>query len=243
MRREVVKKKLSDSIIDEVKRMLEENILKEGEKLPDQLTFAKELGVSRSSLREALQRLEAMGAIKQNPKLGTVIVNGNPDRWIMEIKAPLYLDQDSPLTRELLQARRVIETAAAEIMIRTITKDEIEELRKILKKMEDAYESANITDLSLYDLDFHIFLAKCTKNRYLINMYLNIYNLLGEFFEEAFHFNPLIREQSVTWHRRILDNLEKEDKSKVPGLIAEHLLSTEKDYYQYNQQMPHMLEG
>lgn len=234
MNREIKKRKLSDCIIDEFKYMLEQNILHEGDKLPDQLTFSKQLGVSRSSLREALQKLEMMGVVKQNPKLGTVIINGNPERWIVEIQAPLYLSANTTLTQELLMARRIIETAVAEIVVSKITDEEIQRLEAIIVKMEEAYSQSNTDELSIYDLDFHIALAKSTKNRYIINMYLDLYNQLGKFIEEAFNYNPLIKENSISWHKKIIKELRKEDKSGLPQLISDHLSSTEKDYYQYN---------
>ncbi len=232
MERVIRKKKLSEYIIDEVKNMLRDKTLNEGDKLPDQLTFSKQLGVSRSSLREALQKLEMMGVVKQNPKLGTVIINGNPDRWVNTIETPLYLDPKT--TRELLEARKIIEIAAAEVLIEHITNKEVNELDSIVQKMEKAYESTDVDALSNYDLDFHILLAKSTNNRYLINMYLSMYNQLGEFIEEAFEYNPNIKKQTIEWHKKLVAELKKEDKSNFPKMVEGHLSSTEHDFYQYN---------
>ena len=238
MGNEIRRKKLADYIIDEIKRMLEQNELKEGDKLPDQVTFSKQLGVSRSSLREALQRLESMGVVKQNPKRGTVIINGNPGRLIVDLKAPLYTDYGASITEELLEARRVIETSCAQVMINSITDSEIANLEKLVEKMENAHSFNDTTALGIYDLDFHIFLAKCTKNRYLVNMYLNLYNQLGKFIEEAFEYNPVIKGQSIMWHNKILNELKKDDKSNVPKLIEEHLRSTENDFRSFNISKP-----
>ena len=53
----IKRKKLSDSVIEEIKRMLLSGELQEGDKLPNQNEFAAQLGVSRPSLREALNTL------------------------------------------------------------------------------------------------------------------------------------------------------------------------------------------
>jgi GntR family transcriptional repressor for pyruvate dehydrogenase complex len=50
----IKRKKLADSVIEEIKRMVDVGELKEGDKLPNQLEFAAQLGVSRPCLREAL---------------------------------------------------------------------------------------------------------------------------------------------------------------------------------------------
>lgn len=228
----IVKKKISEYIIDEVKRMIQAGTYKEGDKLPDQLSFATQLGVSRSSLREAFQTLEMMGVIKQTPKNGTVIINGNPKRWVPLIQTPLYLDTE--ITNELLQARRILEYATAEIMITRITNKEIKELESTYTKMGEAYKNMDIPALSSHDFDFHICLAKSTNNRYIVNMYMNLFNHLAEFIEETFLYKPEVIENSLRWHRKIIDELKKEDKSYATQVLKDHIISTEGYYYEYS---------
>ncbi|MFH1624915.1 MAG: GntR family transcriptional regulator [Pseudomonadota bacterium] len=64
----IVKKKLSDSVLEEIGRMVDAGELKRGDKLPPQDQLAAQLGVSRPSLREALRAMEMIGAIEQRPK-------------------------------------------------------------------------------------------------------------------------------------------------------------------------------
>ncbi len=231
MNRVIRKKKISEYIIDEVKKMLENDTLREGDKLPNQLAFSKQLGVGRSSLREAIQKLEMMGVVKQNPKLGTIIINGDPRRWVDT--EPLYIETKT--TFELLEARRIIETAAAEVLINHISEEEIDKLETIVKRMEEADQSSDVEAMSHYGFDFHILLAKSTKNRYLVNMYLSIYNQLGEFIEQAFQYNPNIKKQIVKWHKELVYELRKDDKSGFPEMLRKHLVSTEEVFQKNNQ--------
>ena len=68
----IIRKKLADSVLEEIRRMITDGELGEGDKLPNQNEFSTQLGVSRPSLREALHTLNLMGVIEQRPGLGTV---------------------------------------------------------------------------------------------------------------------------------------------------------------------------
>jgi len=79
------KPKLADYVIEEIKDMLRSGQLAEGSKVPNQNEFAKQLGVSRLSLREALHTLQIFGIVEQKPRTGTIIINGDPDTWVAGI--------------------------------------------------------------------------------------------------------------------------------------------------------------
>jgi GntR family transcriptional repressor for pyruvate dehydrogenase complex len=93
----IKRKKLADSVIEEIKRMVDVGELKEGDKLPNQLEFAAQLGVSRPSLREALHTLTLIGAIEQRPGLGTVIKSANSTLWAVQLCPPLVSDAQASI--------------------------------------------------------------------------------------------------------------------------------------------------
>ena len=96
----VKEKKLAESVIEEIKRMIVDGELKEGDKLPNQNEFAVQLGVSRPSLREALHTLALIGAIEQRPGLGTVLKQLDPKLWADQLALPWY-QMSNPLLNSL----------------------------------------------------------------------------------------------------------------------------------------------
>ena len=96
----IKRKKLADSVIEEIIRRIESGELKEGDKLPNQNEFAAQLGVSRPSLREALHTLTLIGAIEQRPGFGTVIRAKNTARMAEHLSPPLV--SDTTATMELM---------------------------------------------------------------------------------------------------------------------------------------------
>ena len=85
----ITSKKLTDSILDHIRNMVETGELREGDKLPNQYEFAAQLGVSRPSLREALYTLKQVGAIEQRPGSGTVLRSGAATLSLLPARSPL----------------------------------------------------------------------------------------------------------------------------------------------------------
>src|SRR5210317_531930 len=73
--RQIRKTSLADPVLVELKRMIRAKEIRVGDKLPNQNELAAQLGVSRTSLREAFSKLAFLGAIDQKPGVGTVLIS------------------------------------------------------------------------------------------------------------------------------------------------------------------------
>lgn len=184
----IMKKKLSDSVIDEIRRMIRNGELQEGDKLPNQNEFALQLGVSRPSLREALQTLHRMGAIEQRPGLGTVLVSRAPALFSDDMNLPFMSDRQA--TVELIETRRLIETGMIELAVERATESEIRQIGKVMDEMSAAAGSGNIAEYQERDLMFHMLIAKSTHNRFVMRLFQNIHQSLKQFLKEAFFVMP-----------------------------------------------------
>lgn len=215
------KPKLADYVIEEVKKMLQSGELKEGSRLPNQSDFAKQLGVSRLSLREAFHTLQLMGIIDQKPKVGTVIVSGNPDMWAMQMTPPFL--SDSAATMELLQARRFIETTISKLAYLNIRTDDLEKLDQIVHAMEQALKDQDLKEYTTKDIEFHMVIANASKNRYLIHMYIIVVNLMDQFIEQSFEVLPAMALDSIKHHKAIYKGLYTHNEAAFQSAIKNHL--------------------
>lgn len=91
------RKKVADAVIEEIKRMIQSGELKEGDKLPNQNIFAAQLGVSRTSLREALNTLTRLGVTEQRPGYGTVLRSRVPAIFAEHMTPPLISDKQATI--------------------------------------------------------------------------------------------------------------------------------------------------
>lgn len=80
-----------------------------GQKLPSQEELAKQFGVSRNTLREAMNKLYAMGLLSSHQGIGTIVEAPNPEGYLSTLSGQFL--RDSMSVREFIEARICIEGA------------------------------------------------------------------------------------------------------------------------------------
>jgi DNA-binding GntR family transcriptional regulator len=145
----VPKPLISDSITNAIEKAIVKGILKPGQKL-----FLNELAsqfqVSQIPVREALNRLAAMGLILRRPNQGTFVVEFSLD----ELEA-------------ILEVRDALEGLAVRLSAARATAEDIHNLRKLITQMDKAASAKNTIQLCEVDILFHRTLWACTRNPFL----------------------------------------------------------------------------
>lgn len=230
------KKKLSDYIIEELKGMIDSGELKEGDKLPNQNEFAAQLGISRSSLREALHTLTLSGVVEQRPGMGTVIRSGKPLLWAEHLSPPLI--SDSKATLELVEARRYLEVGVARLAVQNATKGEIKQMGHQVRKMSSLLKENRFKEYLELDVAFHYHIASSSHNRYMLNMLVTIRGLMEQFMHEAYNILPDQLHRSMRFHSKIYEGMKEGNERKVIANMESHIRDIElnlKTYYKSSQ--------
>lgn len=219
--RRLAKTRLSDAVIDEIKRLIDSGELKEGDKLPNQHELAARLGVSRASLREALHTLSLIGVIEQHPGLGTIVANRVPEFLPDHLSLPLVSDEEA--TYELIETRRCIEVAAVELAVQKITDEEIEQMGETVREMNLAVKEGRLEDYIKKDAEFHQLIIRASDNRYLWHFFLTIRRLFEQFLEEAFSVLPWMLDRSSRGHSGVYDAIKARNAKAAEHAMAFHL--------------------
>jgi GntR family transcriptional repressor for pyruvate dehydrogenase complex len=225
------KKKLADSVIEEIKRMIQSGELKEGDKLPNQNAFAAQLGVSRTSLREALSTLTRIGVIEQRPGYGTVLRSRIPVLFTDHLAPPLISDKQA--TIELIEARRFIEIGAAELSVKNASPEQINEMGLLIKEMTRSIKEGRIDDYIEQDVAFHFLIAKASHNRFLVNLFVTIRGFMEQYMRESFHLLPWMLERSLKFHQNIYQAVKGGSHSKAVFQMKKHILDVQRAIQQY----------
>jgi GntR family transcriptional repressor for pyruvate dehydrogenase complex len=225
------KKKLADSVIEEIKRMIQSRELKEGDKLPNQNAFAAQLGVSRTSLREALSTLTRIGVIEQRPGYGTVLRSRIPALFTDHLAPPLISDKQA--TIELIEARRFIEIGAAELSVKNASPEQINEMGLLIKEMTRSLKEGRIDDYIEQDVSFHFLIAKASHNRFLVNLFVTIRGFMEQYMRESFHLLPWMLERSLKFHQNIYQAVKGGSHSKAVFQMKKHILDVQRAIQQY----------
>lgn len=222
----VVKKRLSDSVLDEIARMFDSGELKEGDKLPNQNELASQLGVSRASLRESLHTLALMGVLEQRPGFGTVVRGRVPANFSEFLNLPLI--SDAKETIELVEARRFIEISNVELAVKNITDENLAEMGRIVEAMHTAAAENRQDDYGRLDADFHHLLAKATGNRFMVHLFLTIRRIMEQFITESFSALPRMLGRSLSDHKRIYAALLRHDETRAVMEMKRHMKNIRK---------------
>lgn len=207
--------RLSDKVIKEIQKMIEQGQLKPGDKLPSETEFATTIGVSRGILREALTILESQGYVSRKPKDGTYIRELSKKEYssttIIEVfKKASYMD--------LLEMRESLEQKIVELAIERATDEEILDIEKKVKKLSDEKDN----DKGLKDQEFHLSIAILSKNTIMIN-FLNIYYDLIKDIASATLDEPKRLDQVIKEHMDIIEAIKNRDVEAAKEAALYHL--------------------
>lgn len=212
----------TSSLVDKVERKLVEILqkkkLKVGDSIPKEVELAETLGVSRTVIREALLRLRMMGLIESKKKKGAVITS--PDLFGIMSKSmnPHILDQET--LKGIFEIRLALEIGMADFLFHRVTKEDIEELKEIVKK------EPKITDQHLFNIEheiaFHGKLYEITGNETL----KKFQKMLLPVFDYVHHSGLLGKEtplKKFVSHKGLVDVLEKGTPEEFRKAMRLHL--------------------
>jgi GntR family transcriptional regulator, transcriptional repressor for pyruvate dehydrogenase complex len=232
----IKKKKMADSVIEEIKRMIESGELKEGDKLPNQNEFAAQLNVSRTSLREALRVLDLLGAIEQRPGFGTVIRKYNPVLFSTSMVAPPLMS-DTRATIELIEARAIIETGAAELAARNASDDQIKRLSGLIAALRQALEEDRTRDYIECDMAFHGLIAEASNNRFISYSFQTLKGYIEQYMQEVFVTLPKMLKSSIRMHQDIEVQIARRHPEKAAQAMQAHITDIRRHYEQFCREL------
>ncbi len=162
---------LTDDAITSIKQMILTGQVGPGEKLPREKELATRLGLSRSSLREAVRALILAGILKTRQGDGTYVTSLEPHQLLEIMSLAVDFMQNRTLV-ELFEVRRMIEPAATALAAGRITTEDLQRLEETLRRMDSA---ERVEELVEADDDFHRTIAGATGNAALAALLQNLY--------------------------------------------------------------------
>lgn len=213
--------KVYEQVIIQIKEMISKGILKKGDKLPSERELVDKLGVSRTSIREALRALEIIGLVESRQGEGNFIMD-NFENSLFEPLSVMFMLQKSS-TLEIHQVRVMIETETASLAAKNVTDEDIAILQELVDKLKN---SKNELDRSISDKDFHYKIAKCSGNFLINNILRSVSSLMDAFIVNARMVivnEEEAREILVKQHEDILDALIDRNPEAAVAAMRAHL--------------------
>ncbi len=204
-------------VVDHVRREIEAGRLRPGDRLPTERELARQLGVSRPSLRSGLRTLQAMGVVTSRRGAGTFIAGGPPRLGTapLQFLAALHgfsLDQ-------IYETRRLLEVGAAGLAAQRASDEQVLRMEAEIDAMLGALEDPQA--FLRHDLDFHCAVAAGTGNPILAAVIRTLTEIIwetGRVNRRAFG----LRDSALT-HRRIFQAIRERDPERARQEMTAHL--------------------
>lgn len=171
--RPIKPKRISDQVFEQIRELIYRGELKPGEQLLPERELASSLEVSRTTVRNAINKLVTLGLLEHRQGQGTFVTIPDGDK-----KNPLatILEVDDVTIHDLLEVRLGLECNAARMAALRATPQDVLSLSRALKEMEENVKTGELGNEA--DAAFHMAVTFATKNPVQIHLMRNFYDLL-----------------------------------------------------------------
>jgi len=198
---------LSQKVYRVLKTEIVKGFLEPGTKLLEN-KIAEEMHVSRTPVREAMQKLVAEGFVKTTPNQTMVVTEVFPED-----------------VKEVLQVRGVLEGLAARIVAKKINRQEIDELENIVAQMSLHVSKENLSSYCKVDDEFHDLILNICGNKWIIQIRDNLGSFIYRFRIKSLSV-PGRLKHSLEEHQAIMESLKKHNSAEADRLSQVHMGNT-----------------
>jgi len=211
------KKSTLEAIIQQVKNQIKNGILKPGEKLPSERKLADQLGVSRTSVREAIQALAFSGYLEVIQGKGTYILE-------MATKydeiVNFFLEFSNYSLDYLMEARIMLEGEFARLAALNASQEEIGVIEKIFNEIA---KSKDLNSFVIKDLEFHLAIAKATHNPFMSGLMKIIGEMLYKETLKIIEISKDTRVNTIETTRNLVQAIKQRNAERAKELMGKHI--------------------
>ncbi|MCU0560352.1 MAG: FCD domain-containing protein [Desulfobacterales bacterium] len=229
-----------DAVVEIILNQLKLGTLKPGGRLPSQRRLAASLGVSRSTIREALNTLAGMGHLFCAQGKGTFVHAAASPAGAVSAHPSASFPSGSIL--ELMEARELLESKSAELAALRGRREEFGRIRKAVREIGRSGD--DVSHFFNADLEFHLAVAKASGNQTIFEM---VEVLIQKVLSYHKHFratsSPEVRASTHKTACRLMRHLARGDGAQAAEEMRRHLNLVSAQLRQIMQDIAPVLAG
>jgi len=218
------RRKLAETVAEQILEAI--HPLAPGTKLPSESEFMQMLGVGRSTVREALNGLVMLGIIEVRHGAGAFVSNkpraGKTDA---ETSAEIAAALTKGVTRELLEAREIVEVAISRLAARRRTDSDLREIESVLEA-----HKRSLTSPMKPASEFHVLLAEAAHNEVLAGVFRSFLKLMVKRGPRPYTRLKDFAKWELDQHRAIFEAVRAGDAELAAKRMHEHVTAMEVHY-------------
>lgn len=215
-----------NKVHEEVAKQIERMILKDlspGDKLPAERELAEMLGVSRSSIRDAIRRLELMGLVQPRQGAGTVVQEISPEALVTPLAN--VIANRRQLVGELLDFRQMLEPPLAARAAKHASAKQIAEMEEILRRQSRKVRQGDAAIEE--DSEFHYSIGLASGNSVVLKVLDVVMDMLLETRTRSLQIGSR-PQKSFAGHRKILAAIKRGDAEAAEAAMRQHIEDVQK---------------
>lgn len=210
---------VGEQVLYQLKKMLIDGEWGPGSKIPSENELADLFDVSRITVRQALQKLNALGLIETRLGDGSYVRDLNVGDSMNALIPVMYLGEQT--ASDVFEFRQIIETGCTRLAVKRATERDIEELKSILVKMTKCRDNSDIKNFSKADLEFHLKIAQITRNTLFIKTNSILQDVLEQSMDDV--IDKMGFENGLYYHEQIIKAIEDRNEEKAAEMMKEHI--------------------
>lgn len=214
----IQKVNVGEQVFERMKQLILDGEWKPADKLPSESELANRFGVSRVTVRQALQKLNTMGLVETRLGSGTFVKEIDAGSTMQELLPTAYLS--SPLD-QIMEFRRIIDSESAGLAARRATEEEVGVLRQINSDMIQEYEAGDLKGFARKDSEFHFKIGEISKNPLLIKTNAILQEILRSSMVDFIEVRGY--ESAIKYHTLIVEAIAKHNEKEAVELVRRHL--------------------
>ena len=215
----MAKENLAQRTAAAMREQIEQGVYAAGEKLPNENVLSEQLGISRTTLREAIRILVSEGRLRVQRGSGTYVA----DPLNQTAQTSLDMHDIKVTLRDLYEARLIFEPQAAALAAKRAGDEEIAEILRLGEKVQKLIKKDPAGEARVAsETAFHSAIIRASHNEFLANFM----PIINETIEKTFALNynlDVIAEDAYKDHILIMDFLEKRDAEGLRSAVMIHL--------------------
>lgn len=217
----IPRRKAWQQVANQLQKLIVSGHWAKGERLPGEIELAKQFGVSRSTLREALRALSSAGLVQIRHGEGSFVWYPEVDNYLNSLMPQLLIEREDVLA--IMEARSMVEVQTARLAAERATPGEVDKLASLLGRMEASGHDRR--QFAQYDHAFHKQIAMATHNNVIIKIYEAIEVFLVSQQLQIVDYSDAI-ERGVNDHKAIFSAIASGDQRKAADVMQKHMLQT-----------------
>ena len=218
----VEKKRAYEDVVAQIRALIDDGRLKQGDQLPTERELSETFRVSRATIREAIRTLESAKLVQSRQGDGTYVLASSEETLVQTLAAVLFNEKDT--IYDIFYVRKIIEPHVAELAAENATLGEIKELATLIMEHEESIaEGKSVTK---YDSAFHGLLARMSKNPIMERLLSALVDLFeqtrGEYLQ-----NDERAKKSFIGHHEVFTAIKSRDCTAARRAMSRHLEKVE----------------